>query len=422
MWNGLLHGWRREQMNSWAAKAETYLQILCDQIPNRCVGSEGNRLATTFVAEMLHSCGLAIECPEFDCMGWQCDGATMAVNSVPYPVQASPYSLGIRATAPLVTAGSPTELETQELSNKILLLHGELARGQFLPKNFPFFQVEEQQRIIRLLEQKKPLAIITATTRHPAMAGGVYPFPVFEDGDFDIPSVFMTQEIGEQLASSEGQHISLEINTRRIPARGCNVIARHGNPSETRVVLCAHIDAKIGTPGALDDGTGIVTLLLVAEMLKGYAGEQCIEIVAVNGEDYYSNPGEQLYLKNNEGKFEQIMLGINIDGLGYIQGKTAYSIYDCPPELRALVEKVFAEDETFLAGKPWFQGDHALFLMNNRPALALTSERAGELMSEFIHTAKDRPEIVDPAKVARAAATLHSLLLRLSGVNLGKDK
>jgi aminopeptidase YwaD len=400
-------------MISWAAKAETYLQILCDQIPNRCVGSEGNRLATTFVAETLRSFGLAVECPEFECLSWQCDGATVSVNGIPYSVQASPYSLGIKATAPLMTAQSPTELETRDLSDKFLLMHGELAREQFLPKNFPFFRVEAQQRVIRLLEQKKPLAILTATTRHPELAGGIYPFPVFEDGDFDIPSVFITQEMGEQLANSEGQLISLEINARRSPGRGCNVIARHGNPSRKKVVLCAHIDAKMGTPGALDDGTGIVTLLLVAERLKGFTGDKCIEIVALNGEDYYSNPGEQLYLKNNEGKFEQILLGINIDGLGYIRGKTAYSMYDCSPEISVLVEKVSADEETFVAGNPWFQADHALFVMNNRPALALTSERAGELMSEFIHTARDRPEIVDTEKVARAAATLHHLLVLL---------
>ena len=32
-------------------------------------------------------------------------------------------------------------------------------------------------------------------------------------------------------------------------------------------VLCAHIDSKLNTPGALDNAAGVVTLLLLAELL-----------------------------------------------------------------------------------------------------------------------------------------------------------
>jgi aminopeptidase YwaD len=245
------------------------------------------------------------------------------------------------------------------------------------------------------------------------MAGALYPFPVFEDGDFDIPSVFITEERGNELARHEGREAIVEIRAKRISVRGSNVVARKGNSLNGRVVLFAHIDAKVGTPGALDNGTGIVTLLLLAELLKDYTGDTCIEIVALNGEDYYSNPGEQLYLKQNEDKFQEIVLGINIDGLGYIKGKTAYSLYECPPEIKHEVEKVFSEAEGFLAGEPWLQGDHAIFLMNGRPALALTSELVYELMTEFVHTDKDTPELIDADKVARTAFALHRLLTDL---------
>jgi aminopeptidase YwaD len=396
---------------SWLTKkAQEYLDRLCNQTPNRRVGSQGNRLATTFFAETMSSFAFDVECPDFECMDWQGEGAVILADGDSYSAQASPYSLGIHARAPLVTACSAADLESPDITNKILLMRGELTREQFLPKNFPFFQMEEQQRIIQLLEVKRPLAILTATTRNPEMAGALYPFPVFEDGDFDIPSAFLTEEQGNQLAQYEGQQISLEIKADRISARACNVVAHKGSNPKERIVLFAHIDAKVGTPGALDNGTGIVTLLLLAELLQDYAGNKSIEIIALNGEDYYSNPGEQLFLQQNEGKFPEIVLGINIDGLGYIKGRTAYSLYDCPPEITALAEKAFADEASFLAGQPWFQGDHALFLMNGRPALALTSELVGELMTEYVHTARDTPEIIAPEKVARSALALHQLL------------
>lgn len=402
----------RENMATLTEKAEEYLDRLCSQISNRRVGSEGNRLATTFFAETIKSFGFDVECPKFECMDWQNSGASMAVDGKLYDTQASPYSLGTNVTAPLVIASSAAELETSDFSNKILLMRGELTKEQFLPKNFPFFQVEEQQNIIRLLEEKKPLAIITATTRNPEMAGALYPFPVFEDGDFDIPSVFITEELGNELARYEGEKVSIDIKAMRIPARSCNVVARKGKNSSELIVLFAHIDAKLGTPGALDNGAGIVTLLLLAELLKEYVGDKCIEIVALNGEDYYNNPGEQLYLHQNEGKFQDILLGINIDGLGYKDGKTAYSLYECPLEMKKRIEQVFREVEEFIVGEPWFQGDHALFLMHPRPALALTSELVYELMTEFVHTEKDTPEIIDPEKVVGAAFRLYELITK----------
>lgn len=400
-------------MTTLTGKAKEYLDRLCNQIPNRRVGSEGNRLATTFFAETIKSFGFEVERPEFECMDWYSEGATILAGGESYSAQVSPYSLGIHANALLVTACSAADLEALDISNKILLMRGELTMEQFLPKNFPFFQVEEQQRIIQLLEAKKPLAIITATTLNPEMAGALYPFPVFEDGDFDIPSAFVTEEQGNQLAKYEGKEISLEIKAERIPARACNVVALKGTNSQERVVLFAHIDAKVGTPGALDNGTGIVTLLLLAELLKDYAGHKTIEIVALNGEDYYSNPGEQLFLQQNEDKFQEIVFGINIDGVGYIKGKTAYSLYECPSDITGLVEKSFADKESFLTGEPWFQGDHALFLMNGRPALALTSELVGEVMTEFVHTDKDTCEIIDSEKVAKTALALHQLITSL---------
>ncbi len=62
------------------------------------------------------------------------------------------------------------------------------------------------------MEEKQPAAIISATTRNPELAGAVYPFPMFEDGDFDIPSAYMTDVKGEKLASFAGSRVSLKMD------------------------------------------------------------------------------------------------------------------------------------------------------------------------------------------------------------------
>ncbi len=282
-----------------------------------------------------------------------------------------------------------------------------------MPKNFPFYNPDHHKRIIHLLETKCPQAIIAATSRDVDVAGAVYPFPLIEDGDFDIPSVYMTEEEGYRLAEEQGMEVSLEIRASRIPAEGCNVSARKGADSNRRVVLFAHIDAKDGTPGATDNASGVIVLLLLAALLADYSGDLGIEIVALNGEDYYSNPGEQQYLRINAGKFSEIVLGINLDGVGYYRGRTAYSLYDCSPEMSSLINEVFSAHGDLVAGEPWYQGDHALFLINQRPALAMTSQEFSTLLTEIAHTPKDSPEIVDPSKLVHAALALRDLLMKL---------
>ena len=368
-------------------KADAYLKRLCLEIESRRVGSAGNRAATDFFASAVGSFGFEVATPAFDCIDWIADGAECSVDGERFEVLTSPYSLGCQVHAALAIVSTVEELETAEVGDKVLLLRGELTAGQLMPKNFPFYNPDEHKRIIALLEARRPLAIIAATSRDPEMVGsGVYPFPLIEDGDFDIPSVYMTDEEGARLAGHIGREVWLESRARRIPATGCNVIATKGGRRGKRVVVFAHIDARMGSPGASDNASGTIVLLLLAELLAGYKGGLGIELVAMNGEDYFSNPGEQQWLADNAGRFSDILLGINIDDVGYRNGRVAYSMYDCPAEIASVVHRVVASRQDLAEGEPWYQGDHGLYLINQIPALALTSEALAELMGGITHT------------------------------------
>jgi len=396
-----------------ATNADFYLHKLCAEIDNRCVGSTGNRQATDFFAETASSFGFKTESPEFDCIDWKYGEVNLQIDGKPFSVSPSPYTIGCDLTAPLAVATTPYELENQDVSGNILLLMGEIAKEQLMPKNFTFYNPENHQQIIALVEHKAPQAIITATARDPQLAGGIYPFPLFEDGDFDIPSVYTSEEAGKEIAAQKGKLVDLSFEAVRLPSTGCNVIARKGLNPDSKIVLFAHIDAKINTPGALDNATGVISLLLLAELLKGESFNKTIEIVALNGEDYYSAPGEMLYLQNNLNQMEDIYLGINMDGAGYTDGKTAYSLYDCPDDIGEKIYQSFSFESGFIEGEPWYQSDHSLFIMNQRPALAITSEKFMHLSTYITHTAKDAPTLVDTSKLVEIAAALRNLLVAL---------
>jgi len=391
--------------------AERYLHRLCLEISNRRVGSAGNREATAFFSDITSAHGFKTEFQEFSCIDWIEKGARLITGDDEFEVFVSPYSLSADVRAPLIQATTIEELETVQAAGKILLLRGELAKEQLMPKAFPFYNPDHHQHIVSTLERISPLAIITATTRNPELAGGMYPFPLIEDGDFDIPSVYMTDEEGHRLLDYVGKPIHLESHANRIPASGCNVIARRGDVSNSRIVLTAHIDSKDNTPGALDNATGVVILLLLAELMQDYEGDLGIELVAINGEDYFSAIGEVLYLDLNRNSLDEIILNVNMDGVGFNHGKTAFSFYECSDDVKDLVSQSFSSHSDLIEGDIWYSGDHMIFVQNGVSAVALTSEHGMAGLAKVSHTPDDVPKLVDLSKLVSSAFALQDLLL-----------
>ena len=396
-------------------KSRQYLDMLCRTIPGREVGSEGNRRATRFFETELFQRGWTIEAIEFEAIDWEDKGATLTCGNEAFQIFVSPYSLAFDGAGELVIASVTKELESLNANGKILLLHGEIAREQLMPKNFVFYNPEEHQHIVALLEKSGAQAIISATGRNAALAGGVYPFPLIEDGDFNIPSVYMTEEEGLRLLSFAGKTVSLRSRSERIPGKGYNMTGYCGNLSGRRIVVTAHIDAKKGSPGAIDNATGVIVLLLLAELLKDYDGERLIELVAFNGEDYYAVPGQMAYIAAHGDKFPQMLLNINIDGAGYLEGPSAISPFDLPKDISRLVQKLITKNPGIEMGIPWPQGDHSIFLQNGVPAIAVSSLWFIDHISDqdITHTPKDHPDIVDCVRLTEIALALNSLIRKL---------
>jgi aminopeptidase YwaD len=393
-------------------KSQDYLRILCSDIKERCVGSDGNRQATSFFEKELSLNGWKTEMPEFDAVDWVQNGATLKSGDETYDVLVGPYSLGFHGEAELVSASTIGELSEIDAMDKILFLYGDIAKEQLMPKNFVFYNPDEHRKIVSLLENIGAKAIISATGRNSSVAGGVYPFPLIEDGDFDIPSVYMTEEEGLKFMKQTGQKVFLESISTRIPGKGYNVIGRKGDEKAPRIAVTAHIDAKKGTPGAIDNATGVVVLLLLSDLLRNYNGNKLIEIIAFNGEDYYAVPGQMNYIEANGNSLSSILLNINIDGAGYREGPSSFSLFDLPPEILGHTRNVIGHFEGLAEGAQWVQGDHSIFIQYGVPAIAVSSGWFIDNMADqdVTHTPKDNIGIVDCAKVVEIAQALNNLI------------
>ena len=383
-----------------------YLDRFCKVIPNRRTGSPGNGKA-------IRNLGFEVDDTPFPCLDYELESVELSSNNQSFDVYVSPYSMGCSLEAALVAVSSIDELEQIECQGKALLMRGDLCSEQLMPKNFVFYNPEHHQKIYQLLELKAPAAIITATTKNTELAGALDPYPLINDGDFDIPSVYCTEAVGEQIHRQLGELVRMVIESRRIPTEANNIIAKINPDASQRITFTAHIDTYENTPGATDNASGIVTLLLIAQMLRDYNGPVGIEIAAFNGEDHYSAAGQMDYLKRYGHTLDEILVAVNLDLLGFIEGRSAYTFYDCPNEIAQKTHLAFRKYPGIVQGEPWYNGDHMIFVQNSVPAIAFASELMPEITATITHTPMDEPDQVEPGKLIEVAQALVDLVHHL---------
>lgn len=368
---------------------QSLLEKIILEFGERLTGSLKNKEIAEYVKSYFEKNGYHVEEQNFACIDWKENGVELLFNGKKIKAEASYYSPGCQVEAEYVKISTIADLEKTNLENKIAVLFGELTAEQLMPKSFTFYNPEHHQKIIRLLEKKKPAAVVTIVDNDTS---------VFEDGDFNISSVYVSKDEGEKILKEEGI-ISLTIRAERTPSTGSNIIARINDDKAKKIVITAHLDTKYGTPGALDNGTGIAILLFLSNLIKPEMTDYCLELLLLNGEDYYSTPGQIKYMEEYLNQENNIDLAINCDGLGLKNSKTAVSIMGVPEEKEMIINQLIERRKNFKIIDPWVEGDHMLFQMNNIAAIALTSKNIFELIDNIIHTEKDRIELVDYEKI-----------------------
>jgi len=394
-------------------KTRTHLDALCAFLPDRRPGGTGNHEATEYVIAALERASWDVHTHAFECLDWETSGGALTVGGSTVVLTPSPYGLGTVARGPLRVLRTVGDLVETDLTDSIAVLAGDLAAEPLTPKAYPFYGSDEHAAIIDSLEQSRPAAVIAVTGRYPELCGALDPFPLIEDGDFMVPTANVRPADAGALLNSEGLIATVEIRSERSPSMARNVVALRG-PQDRRVTIAAHIDTKPGTPGAVDNAGGVVAMLLVADLLSPDRHPDLpigVELLVVNGEDHYAAPGEVAWLESNAGRLDAIELMANIDGAGYREGGTAFSLYNVDGHMASHVRETFAPHADIGEGPQWYQSDHAIFAMQGRAALAITTERVQEMLAVLFHSEGDTPDQVDLDRITSIAAALESLIV-----------
>jgi aminopeptidase YwaD len=359
-----------------------HMTMLCETIGARPTGSVKNKAAVDYAYGVLQKCGLQVRKQSFDCIDWENSGATLLVDGQSVPVEPAEYSLPCSIEKEFICIDTVAALQKAELSGRIAVLYGELCDEPLMPKNFEFYNPDEHKQIIALLEEKNPIAIITISTNNEH---------IIQDGDFSIPCAVVCADMLDTFLQSVTCKAKLIINTKRIPTEAHNMIATHG-AKNSKVCFSAHIDTKPAAPGALDNASGVSVLLALAESLSEKEYPFQIEFALLNGEDYYSVPGEMVYMGDLTPEYK---LSINVDGIGLKGSPTSISFYECPQKITNWIIEHVEKATGIEQIEPWPMGDHMIFATAGIQTIALTASSIFNLIDTVIHTTSDDMKNID---------------------------
>ncbi|MBN2085118.1 MAG: M28 family peptidase [Anaerolineales bacterium] len=378
---------------------EKHVCQLAGRIGTRYIGSPGNKAAGEYIRAEMEQIGLAVEIQETPCPAWSVRRSMLEADGIQLRMHADPFSPPIEVTAPLVPVGTIAELERADVSGRIALLFGDLASAPISPKQW-FLITEREKQVITLLEMKGPAAVLSAQPCVPYFAHG------FCDADFAIPSATVPRDAALGLLRKNPAAVHLRLETERHAGSTANVVGRLAGKRRETIVLCAHYDTALETPGACDNAGGVAILLALAAHFAEHPAGCGLEFAAFSGHEYLPLGVDAYFRTADPGK---IIAAINFDGAGHILGTNTLTAMAASDGLVRTAKAKLGGHPGAVWVDPWPESDHSAFAMRGVPALAF----GGSGIREITHSPADTADGISGGKLNEAASLAAEIVMEL---------
>ncbi len=374
-----------------------HMEMLVNQIGERPGGSPACARAEAYIQSQFAGYGWQVERQPFGCPSWEDCATTLLLNGRKLPAAANAYAPSCDALGAAVPLGTLAELESADLNGRIAVLYGALIAAPLSPKSW-FLKSELDDRIIQLLEEGRPQALITV--QH--IGGGRE--RLIEDWEFVIPSATVTAETGREIIQAADAQLHLQIDSHRAPGETANIVGRAGSHRK-RVVLCAHHDTKIDTPGACDNASGVAVLLALAEVLDKSAYPFTLELVSFTNEEYMPI-GDDEYLRLGGDDLSDVIACINTDGVGQLLAPDSITAISSAPAFESALKALAATRHDLVWADPWPESNHSTFSFRGVSSVAFTSTSRVALA----HHPYDDLSWSDAGRISRLVPVIKSIL------------
>ena len=384
-----------------------HLETLCVEIGPRLSGTTGDERAVGYMAAHFRRCGAEVEVQDFPCPSWEHTSTELALlsgNGEALPAVAQTFSLPGDVEAPLAAVATYQELDlAPDLEGKILLLHGNAARGLAPDRNHALLTVEE----------RRAAAVVVASPAETVAT------KLIRDPFLKVPAAAVPQSAAERLLASVGQRVRLRIDARRFESTGHNVIARLPGRRPERIAVAAHYDSAAEVPGATDNASGTAAVLELCELFAAAGGgrELGIDFVAFGADEYGrargANLGAAEYVRRHPAEVRETRAVVEADGIGTAPLRPRVRLIGWPSDRREGVLEVFRRFPAYEVNDQSDQPDArpTAFNVPGAPAAAFIDDY------RFlpIHTVQDTIDLMSRDGLAFATEVIAALLAHLSG-------
>jgi hypothetical protein len=239
--------------------------------------------------------------------------------------------------------------------------------------------------------------------------------PPWEGRVLPVPGVTVEAEAGERLLalmSAGPTRVRIEHRATYETATSANVVAEipGTDPRAPQVVVGAHYDSQLESPGAADNATGIAALLGIARAWSGLRPRRTIELVAFGCEEPAAWGASHFVAARDPRKIAAM---INLDALGPPVDATRTIVAD--PRIADLATESASatgwEVEQRLDARDFPYADHAPFVAAGIPACWIWRYPPPH---PYYHSSGDTPRWVDFQRLAEDAAASAFTAFRLA--------
>ena len=263
--------------------------------------------------------------------------------------------------------------------------------------------------IVFLSKGKYPPSL-SVSAADPARPAALFPIPVLMLGGADSETV-------ERLLGKGAVRARFMAQPRlRGPGVAHNVVGEvPGRVPGEVVILGAHLDSVAGSPGAFDDGAGVVTTLEVARLVRASGPtRRTLRVVAFTGEEL-GLVGSRAYVDQHRDELGGVTAMVQIDGVTQVW--TDWMVFG-REDVKAGLQKALSPLGT-TGGTPRLAplgplfltfSDHGPFALEGIPTTFAVKRDEVLGPEPKIHTPEDTFDGISSALLASSAAT-HAVLL-----------
>ncbi|MBS3953588.1 MAG: M28 family peptidase [Methylomicrobium sp.] len=213
---------------------------------------------------------------------------------------------------------------------------------------------------------------------------------------------------------------------------------------EEIILVGAHYDSVLGSPGANDNASGVAAVLEIARLLKKESLSRTVRFITfVNEEPPFfqtDKMGSRVYASRSRQRGEKIVAMLSLETIGYYSNEKGSQKYPFPFSLfypdtanfigfvgnissRSLVREaieIFRSNTAFpsegIAAPGWIMGigwsDHWSFWQEGYPAIMITDTAL--FRYQHYHSQQDLPDRIDYERMARVVVGISRVVRQLS--------